>query len=73
MKLTVKHNKTEIVIEDDGLKANDDVPGGTTTAATYDDVTNPIDEVALNVPIKFLGEVASNHPFPVTGIVSNVK
>jgi hypothetical protein len=56
-----------------GINSKDETPDCTTTEATYEDVTNPIELEALYMPTKFSGDVSSNHPFPVIGMVSIVK
>jgi hypothetical protein len=54
-----------------GVNVRDETPGCTTTEATYDDETKPIDSDTFHVPIALVGEPAYE---PVAlGIVSNVK
>ena len=56
---------------DAGVNVSTDVPGCTTTEATYEDDTKPIDDDTTQVPRAFVGAPAKD---PVAlGIVSNVK
>jgi hypothetical protein len=59
------------VTADAGVKVRAEEPGCTTTEATYDEETNPIDADTAHVPNAFVGEPAYE---PVAlGTVSNVK